>query len=267
MPFELHHWDVDSETSLDVGWPRRYLTYDIHTPCGACHEPNGIRRICQYLFGGPATRCLHHRGRLDRRSAFYSNNGWGGGVRGFVRTKGCKNPEHYALSFQRCVDTSSFPERLGPRDEFRSRLPEACYDHTPRGHKPSHIWRLAGYDYDNHYDHEYKHDYNYGYGYPYLDAGHWGGDPGVGAAEAVVSLPYPVYEANWVGNSSRVYEPEGDANADATADAHAPAPEQGTTLRGGHGDRGRDDMGRKERGKERGKETRKGRGKGKGRRR
>lgn len=99
MPFKLHHWDVDSETSLDVGWPRRYLTYDIHTACGACHEPNGIRRICQYLFGGPATRCLHHRGRVDRRSAFYSNSGWGGGVRGFVRAKGCVSSPAPFLGF------------------------------------------------------------------------------------------------------------------------------------------------------------------------
>ncbi|KAI1193897.1 hypothetical protein F5X97DRAFT_338381 [Nemania serpens] len=224
MPFKLHHWDVDSETSLDVGWPRRYLTYDIHTSCGACHEPNGIRRICQYLFGGPATRCLHHRGRNDRRSAFYSNNGWGGGVRGFVRAKGCKNPDHYALSFQRCIDTSSFPEKLGPRDRFRSRLPEACYDHTPRGHKPNYIWCLSGYDY--HY------------------AGDWGRDPGDGA-EAVASLPYSVYEPNGAGYSPHIHDPVRDANA-------------GTTLRGGHGDYGRDGTGRNEREKE--KRKRKGRG-------
>jgi hypothetical protein len=88
MPYKLHHWDYGSDTS-DPGWPRRYLTYDHHTACSACHEPSGLLRVLQHLFGGPATRCRHPRGRSD--------GGWGGDVRGFVRRKGCVSLLYFPL--------------------------------------------------------------------------------------------------------------------------------------------------------------------------
>ncbi|KAI1124216.1 hypothetical protein F5Y10DRAFT_250053 [Nemania abortiva] len=89
MPYKLHHWDYDSDTDTDPGWPRRYLTYDHRTACAECHAPNGALRILQNLFGGPATRCVHHRGRDDDRVTFADNRGWGGAVRGFVRIRNC----------------------------------------------------------------------------------------------------------------------------------------------------------------------------------
>ncbi|KAI3320848.1 hypothetical protein HD806DRAFT_547035 [Xylariaceae sp. AK1471] len=137
MPYKLHHWDDDSDSS-DPGWPRRYVTYDYHTECSACHEPNGLLRVLQHLFGGPATRCRHHRSRGD--------GGWGGGVRGFIRRKGCKNKNHYALAFHPGIDISSYPDRLkldlrplnNNNNNVRTRLPEKCHGRTPRGDRPSH---------------------------------------------------------------------------------------------------------------------------------
>ncbi|KAI0440310.1 hypothetical protein F4803DRAFT_527863 [Xylaria telfairii] len=55
--------------------------------------------------------------------------GWGGGVVGSVRWKGCTHREHYALVFRRDVDTSLFPDKL---NGYRTRLPVECDKRTPR---------------------------------------------------------------------------------------------------------------------------------------
>ncbi|KAI1742061.1 hypothetical protein F4680DRAFT_55207 [Xylaria scruposa] len=51
------------------------------------------------------------------------NQGWGGGVTGYIRWKGCRNPKHIALAVRRGVDTTSFPNRW---HGYRTRLPESC---------------------------------------------------------------------------------------------------------------------------------------------
>ncbi|KAI1436383.1 hypothetical protein GGR50DRAFT_650943 [Xylaria sp. CBS 124048] len=87
MPYKLHHWDYDSDT--DPGWPRRYLTYDYHTACWECHEPNGLLRVLQHLFGGPAVRCRHRRNKHGHGDILSKDKEWGGDVKGVARWKGC----------------------------------------------------------------------------------------------------------------------------------------------------------------------------------
>ncbi|KAI8632907.1 hypothetical protein F5Y19DRAFT_491538 [Xylariaceae sp. FL1651] len=140
MPYKVHDWEYDSEES-DPGWPRRYLTYDYHTACSACHEPNGLLRILQHLFGGPATRCRHHHNNSDRLDCDFWNRGWGGDVKGLARRKGCTNFRHYALAFRPGTELPTPPEELGPR-KYRTRLPEKCQGRTPRGYRPSYTLRF-----------------------------------------------------------------------------------------------------------------------------
>ncbi|GAP88065.1 hypothetical protein SAMD00023353_3201200 [Rosellinia necatrix] len=183
MPYKLHHWDDGSDAS-DPGWPRRYLTHDIHTACKACHKPNGFLRILHHLFGGPVVRCRHHRGRADTRDPV-SQNGWTGGVRGITRHKGCHFRDHYALAFRKRVDVAALPDRVAG-GWLRTRLPAGCRERTPRGQVPSHTVRYpdhtvryaehvhaehpSAYPYPYPYPYPHPHyypDYDYGYGYGY----------------------------------------------------------------------------------------------------
>ncbi|KAI1827746.1 hypothetical protein F4861DRAFT_535949 [Xylaria intraflava] len=137
MPYKLHHWEYDSDS--DPGWPRRYLTYDYHTACWPCHEPKGLLRVLQHLFGGPAVRCRHHRNKTGH------GDSWGSGVKGIARRKGCKNKKHYALALRAGIDTSSYPDRPGSRSmKHLSRLPDTCEGRTPRKCRPSHTLRFYG---------------------------------------------------------------------------------------------------------------------------
>ncbi|KAH9895450.1 hypothetical protein F4778DRAFT_783807 [Xylariomycetidae sp. FL2044] len=117
MPYRFHRYD---DTDYDPGWPRYYITYDHHTDCALCHEPNGLLRILTNLLGGPRRRCRHHARDRERR---FWHRGWGGGIKGLIRRRGCHNPDHWAVDFQPHVNVDELPGRI---NGVRTRVPARC---------------------------------------------------------------------------------------------------------------------------------------------
>ncbi|KAI1343195.1 hypothetical protein F5Y15DRAFT_369196 [Xylariaceae sp. FL0016] len=140
MPYRCHRWScADPDEYNSLGWPRRYITYDYRTDCAECHEPSGLLRILQQLFGGPPTRCRHHKNHGW-------DHGWGGVVTGFARRKGCRNRSHHALAFKPQVDVDLLPPVIDTRaGRFRTRVPERCRHKTHTRHPGGHGRALGGY--------------------------------------------------------------------------------------------------------------------------
>ncbi|TRX88482.1 hypothetical protein FHL15_010597 [Xylaria flabelliformis] len=109
VPYKLHRWNRYSDSKSDQDLLRRYP----YTTRKTCREPSGILDILQRR---SATWCMLRCERSD-------NQGWGGGVTGYIRWKGCRNPKHIALAVRRGIDTTSFPNRWYGH---RTRLPENC---------------------------------------------------------------------------------------------------------------------------------------------
>ncbi|KAI0467390.1 hypothetical protein F4859DRAFT_494276 [Xylaria cf. heliscus] len=107
MPYKSHHSN-NLELKLQIytnaaGDDTQPTTITEHAE--AHHRPSILSRIAQHIFRDPATQCMEHSPRDDPR-------GWGGGVRGIVRRKGCKHRDHRALAFHRDIDTSMLPDRI-----------------------------------------------------------------------------------------------------------------------------------------------------------
>ncbi|KAI0602646.1 hypothetical protein F4775DRAFT_588214 [Biscogniauxia sp. FL1348] len=115
MPYKLHPCPSYTAIARLDDDPPCLLTYDHHTSCTACHRPTGLLWLLRALFGGPRARCRHHHRR--------HKSGWGGGVKGWARRKGCTDPTHRALAFRPWVDTAALPPRLSGQ---RTRLPAKC---------------------------------------------------------------------------------------------------------------------------------------------
>ncbi|RYP04795.1 hypothetical protein DL765_010062 [Monosporascus sp. GIB2] len=115
----------ESETT-SWGWPKCYTSYERRgrPRCPECDRRYGIFGVLDNFL--PYLGCSWGNGS---KSCWTPAYGWGGGIRGMKRRKGCKNSDHWCYAYGPGIDKGQLPDYIAGR---RSTKPECACERDDR---------------------------------------------------------------------------------------------------------------------------------------